>query len=734
MSAGATGGVLAAPGDAEGRRVPAPTRTRARFALMSALLVTACTVSALVLNLLAERFPVRVDVTATREQELSPRTRGVLASLGGDYEVVLAGDWGAIDPRAARRARDVLDLLARGSRRVTTTVIDTTTAAGAETYQRLLARLAERDRAAAERQNGTLGAAIDAARGAAETMAGLAPRFQAVRDAIPAEAAGAKSNRDYFEFQAAQFRVNSGALGEIAEASREAAGKPAGPIGIPDLVQASAPLKKSLSDLESGLRQVASSVRQFAGAESMPAAARSMAGPLAEEVGRLRDAVAIHAEALARLPKLDSVRVARTLQASQAALVVGPPEAGVTAIPFEWLFPPGDAIDAAGESRADMRRRNEELFATALDTLARPVTPIVVLVHSWPPPPLLDRQRGFGSLVERLGLRGIDVVEWAVSERADPPSLRALDPKGERPVVYVTFSADTTGTTVAGQNAAERADKLAAALATLVEQGKPLLLSIIPSVFPTVGSPDRVVAFLPLFGLKADSARPLMRDTLTPAGRAVVPEFQVLANEASPTHPIAGAVRGLRTQLEWPLPLEVLRESEAPRARVWPLFSVTDRDAWAESEWVSLWQWAMSDTRRTAAPPPPVADASRDDVSGPWVVGAAAERDLPGGGGVQRLVVIGSNRWFSDRVTSQRARLVDGRLAGANPGNIELFESAIFWLAGQDDRIGASATARAVPVIRAMGPGTLAALRWLTILGLPALTLAAGLSWRLWRG
>lgn len=708
-----------------------PARTRVRFAATSAVLALATLVSVVLLNALAERFPVRADVTATREQGLSPRTAKLLGGLTGDYEIVVAADWRMIDRRASRRVRDVLDLFTRGSNRVTATIIDVTTAAGSASYQRLLDRLARRDEPKVAAQIATIEAAARAAEHLAEALESLGPRVRGVRELIPPDAVGADANTRFFDEQGARCAAIGSQLRGVASAARLALESPMASLGVPDLDAAAEPLRRDLTNLEAGVRAVGESIRRFADAEAMPEAARDAARPLPAEFRVLRDNAAIHADALTRLGRVDAVRVARALQAAEAALVIGPPEAGVTAIPLAWLFPPGEAIDAAGESLADMRRRNEELFATAIDSLARPVNPIVVLVHGWPHT-LLDRTRAFSSLVERLGLRGIDVVEWPAALTRDPPNLLHLNPRGDRPVVYASFSDDAAKGTTGGTTGAQRAESLGDALARLADDGKPILLSVLPSVMPTQGLADRAVAILPLFGLRADSGRPLLTDGLTPTGRVVIPDHSLLARESD--HPIAGAVRGLLTMFEWPVPLRVLPEAEAPRARVTPLYVLEDKDAWAESEWLGLWTAAAPGTRRGTPATLPVKDSTRDDGAGPWVVAAAAERDRPQGGGTQRLVAVGANTWFTDRVTTQQASRVDGRVAAASPGNIELFEAAVSWLAGQDDRIGASATARAVPLIRPLDPSTRALVRWGVIAGLPVLTLALGVLWRVWRG
>ena len=111
----------------------------------------------------------------------------------------------------------------------------------------------------------------------------------------------------------------------------------------------------------------------------------------------------------------------------------------------------------------------------------------------------------------------------------------------------------------------------------------------------------------------------------------------------------------------------------------------------------------------------------------------AVERELAGLPRPQRLVIVGSNSWYSDHVMGEAAT-VDGRIVPANPGNIELMEASIYWLAGQDDSIAQSATARAVPLIRSLDRGTLRLLRWVAIAGLPGAVLGLGVVWRLTRG
>jgi hypothetical protein len=186
-------------------------------------------------------------------------------------------------------------------------------------------------------------------------------------------------------------------------------------------------------------------------------------------------------------------------------------------------------------------------------------------------------------------------------------------------------------------------------------------------------------------------------------------------------------VRGLRTRFEWPVGLRILEDAH----RVTPLFAVDDKATWGESQWLGYMQVPIGQHHQVPNPPSP--DSPRDDTSGSWVLAAAAERIVPGLDHPQRLVAIGSNIWFVDRIMADLDE-ADGRILPANPGNAELLEAAVYWLAGQDELIAQTPTARAVPLISDLSPGLLLALRLAAIGGLPALVLAFGAAWRVLRG
>jgi hypothetical protein len=192
--------------------------------------------------------------------------------------------------------------------------------------------------------------------------------------------------------------------------------------------------------------------------------------------------------------------------------------------------------------------------------------------------------------------------------------------------------------------------------------------------------------------------------------------------------------------LPWSIPLFEHAVADKARTTFYPVYSVVaSNEVWAESQWLRLWQTPRD--QRMFLTDLPAFDAGRDsrwpegkDTGRPqrWTVAAAAERaEL--GKPVQRALIVGSNGWFVDPITQQQATGPDGRPVPRNPGNMELFEGAVSWLAGQDDLIAQSPSARATAMIREIPAAELTRLRAAMVLGMPLLVLLTGGVYRLTR-
>jgi hypothetical protein len=261
---------------------------------------------------------------------------------------------------------------------------------------------------------------------------------------------------------------------------------------------------------------------------------------------------------------------------------------------------------------------------------------------------------------------------------------------------------------------------LTKALEGLVADGENILLSVTPSLLPRVGEPDPLVAPLASLGLRIDSGRPLVESVSTPAGPRTAASFRLLRAERA--HPIGGAIDGLATVLLWPATMVI--EPVDDTAIFQPVLVVDRSDrVWGESQWPTL---ARGDSIAEF-------DPRVDLAGGPWTVAAAGERWTEGDSSPQRIVVVGSNGWFLDAI-AQQTQEVDGRVVETNPGNLELFDAGVLWLAHEDDLIAPGASRDSGPRVRAIPEGSLRLVWWLCILGPATMTLLLGAFLRIVRG
>lgn len=712
---------------------PTAAGRRTRFGLLTLVMLLAATASAVIAVAIGERTSVRFDATDSGEHRLSPRTSQLLARLSNDYELVLAVNRAEVDPRALQRVRDVADLLGHASPRIKVTNLDTASAAGLTQFDDLIGRLVQRDQAEIGRQVEAVTAAIaeldDESAYFAET---LAPALRRLADAAAPAPDQGPQVREVLANQAAAVAAGARLLAEAAQSAKALLQRPvAGAAKLPATDAAGASLAVNLRKLAADLDHLQSRIiAPIAAAESMPTEAREAARPLSAQLLQRRDRVALLADSMARLKPLDLQRIARVLETSSAVLVIGPAGVGLNAIDTAALFPATEQIDLGTGVRADLRRKAEDLFTTSIGLLEDPRKAIVMLVHA-ETQRILDNPAFFGAIAGRLNLQGIDMVEWPVVLDPRPPSLTAIDPRGDRPVVFVVIATDASKTVSTDPNFAgpSRATTLGQVVDTLVERGEPILLNLRASTLPSFGQPDPMTACLRLFGLQADTARPILAEATQPTGRLVQTDLVVRASEGD--HPVWRAVQGLPTVFPWAI---AIREADPPagsKVTRSTLYEITAPNAWAESQWLGYWQ--VPQAQRGAVIDPPSPDSTRDETHGPWPIVVAATRTAPDFKSPARLLVVGSNTWFFNDYTNAQSQ-VYGRLAPIYPGNAELFEAGVQWLAGKDDLIAQTTTARAIPLIGAIGEGQLSMWRWLVVGGMPLLALACGLAWRILRG
>lgn len=704
-----------APGSQRGRRV--------RFAALSLCIAVSATICLLAIDRIGRETARRIDVTATGEHKVAPRTARVLGLLPAGTELIVALDRRTLPPGAVTVLDDVLGQVDRESDALGVSWIDTGSGAGRAGFEATLAKLAARDadRIESFRSLVTAGsAALDATAAAVEAT--LAPQLESIASLLDAS----DTARAAFEERAALMRVTArDARAAAANAARIASEPGSGP--VPPVDEAWRSLQGPAQNTDTQLDALARELDQYARSTQGTPAARDRAAGVSREAEGLRAALARGIEPLrtSRVPAV--IRVARAIEADRAVLAVGPTAQGIVAMDPDAL------IAAASASAADARRRVEDLAATTLATLLNADPPIVVLVHA-ESPALLARANLYQRLADHLSRRGIDIVVWSLALSPEPPSLRDLDPDRRRPVLYVALSTDSSAQGPGGSvlPGPERAQRLGRAMTDLFRRGESMLISVSPSMAPTTGSPDPTVAFLAEVGISPDTGRPLVHERLTPAGRIVTTPIAAAAREeGSDAHPLSLALRDLPTFMAWPIALEILPERPAD-ASIHAIYEMREPASWRESQWLGLWQVALENQAAVARPPERDARDEPVDPAAPPALVLAVERPSPTDPGrAQRLIVVGTHSygqygWFADPVAHDVQTDIDGRAVPTHPGNLELFDAALAYLSGRDELIAQSPGAQGAPMIRPIDPERLTLIRLALVAGLPISVLLLG--------
>ncbi|MCL4220433.1 MAG: hypothetical protein KJZ65_03590 [Phycisphaerales bacterium] len=698
---------------------------RRPIAWASALIVVAAVLLGVILaNLTGARTRARFDWTSTGQHRLSPRTEQLLDHLDGRYEIVLAIDRAGVDRASYDAVIDLFNNLSRRSEHVGFRTVDVGQAGGRAQFEALVARLRDRDRPVAQQQAALLSISIDRLDRVGARLDDLRVRLESLAGSVSAERNDAAAIRRFLQ----QASSLAGAQGQQTRALASEARAPLQVEGseLPDTPRLRDRLVPEFERLRTQVDTLATQLGRYASTDAMPSESRTASGAMSRELTQMRDELASEADTLRRLEAPSVFRVAAALESGEACIVIGPPGVGLTAIDRTAIFPPVQGLGGAGVAVAgEVARRAEDLVSIALTTLTSPSRPIVVFTHAEIEPFVLTSP-SFEQLIEHARLRGLDVLEWPIISQPQPPGIEAINPDTLRPVVYLAISPNSVVASP-GQDpelsGARRASRLAATLSALIERGEAVLLSVNPSIFPTYGDTDPVAATFAPFGLRALTGSPLVAVRATQRGRE--PGTTLIARGASGEHPLQQALRDLPTMLLWPIALDA---AATPGVEIVELLSAVGNDGlWMESQWLALWQ-----VQSGATSPDVTFDPAHDARRPTYTLAAAAERSIMPGK-KQRVVLVGSNGWALDRVAQPRAA-VDGRLVAVNPGNLELFDACVSWLAGADDEIARGVSASGAPLIRPLDAGALTSLRWLAVGGIPVLVLIAGIVYRVVKG
>ncbi len=704
-------------------------RNRALATCFAGVFVIATGASAFFAGILATEHHTRIDVTSTGAHKLSPRAHRMVDRLEGPTEIVLALDMTRADRRSVDLIVDVLEAYDRSNPLVTARTIDLGSADGLNQTVALIDTLADRERPQIESNLDTLRDAAATLESMSASMSAIAPALEAIANTLDLTTSMGASNKGFFDQRASLMRISARELDSHRRALLDQLDAPTGIGGLPSFATLTAPLGETLGRTMSQLDDLGTQLGAFVQADTIDQSTRNQTRPLLSRIADIRDDASIAHEQVRSMHRIDAQRVGRAIQTGEALLIIGPPEQGVAAVDLSMLLLPAAGIERAGGSAAGIiGPRTQELVASALGQLVVPAQPILVLLHGYKPGELLGSSTYFRRTVRQLAERGIQTVEWAAVEDPEHPDLAAIDPNGQRPVVYMVIAVDSAaGSGDSGLSGAKRATAMAGVVSGLVDRGESVLMSLNPSVFPTFGDPDPMATIAARFGIVPDAGRTILHDQAGALGRIASPITEVVqgGDMDSEPHPITGALHGLNTLLPWAVALDLV-ETETAQARA-IITMPGDDGTWAESRWLRL-RSAPANTRELLRDQPTF-DENTDVRKARWILGAAGEQHL--NGTTQRMIVIGSNGWANDAVAFDAEQLIEGRITRRYPGNAVLLESSIAWLSGMDDLIAPGVDARPIATINPLDPQKLTTLRWILLGGIPGIVLLIGMATRL---
>jgi len=678
-------------------------------------------------NIVAARFAPRFDVTATGEHRLSPRAQAVLSRLPAPARLIVAADFQRVSPEAFRDSNDVLDRFARTGK-FELALIDIGSPAGQRQYQEVLADLIARDQSELQSQAAAIrAAATSASEIATWAQTSLSKTLDDLRAALPSGTSGpVQQARAALEQRAAGARIAGRDLGAALARIEEPLNSKIGDLDLPATDRAGESLRRDIRTGADQISQIVGELRRLSRVSELGDGFTARAASGADAIAKQRDRLSVIAESLSRLPRPGVLRVASALRQSAAAILVPPTGNRLTAIPLDELFPAREIVLSAG-ARADNRRRVEEFLTASIASTLLEKPPIAVFVHA-EERPYVTEAPFLAHLRDGLLMKGIDIAEWSVLLEAEPSGLARLDPSRTRPAVFIILPPDSTTAARPGEQRGgiERSQRLGAAVDKLAAEHQNILLSLNPSIQRTYGDADPFLPVLQRFGIESAAGKPIFTERFDQGKREIETDRTVIAGSAgessqSVINPVFGAIRGLPTYLPWPIGLKAGKDAGVSATSL--LQIPGDENIWGESSWLLIWQTPRA--QRSALAGSPKFDSGKDD-RGPWSVAIASEIPASAASPAQRMLAVGSSGWFFDSLTQPGVQ-IDGRVLAPFPGNQELFDSALYWLAFADELIAQSPQANSIPLIGNIDPARLLWLRLIIILGLPLCVLALGI-------
>lgn len=642
-----------------------------------------------------EAFRMRFDSTKTRAYSLSDQTRRMMEQLEGEWRIVVIVVEGEVDRAAMRQADEVLRRFAQAAPDLTYERIDPSDPDSFDRYEALISHLRGAyavELAAYEQAIAQGRIAFDEwLQFSAAEVGGL----QNLIDRLPANLPATQAllrNVPFISLMAVNGRE---ARQEVERSMLVNEAQP-----LPDYEGARSTLTAYLLQSAQTANEVAAAltalrtlgnvdqeIRQFA----------EQARPRFEQMVRL---LAGAADPLRHLPGLELAVFSRQLRQGETAVIIGPN--GAATIPSGQLFPRANFQQSSeGVVTFDQRFRGEQVVASTIRSMLVGEMPLVVFVHAMPNSMLANRNGRWDLVGVHAQLRAsrFTVREWIIGQ-TERPAIEA-----GRKVVWVVVPTPLVERMTPQPTREESV--LYAEVERLLTAGESVLLSYEPNAMQRLRQPDPWPRLVRPYGVEVQTDRIVYQSLLVEGTtRASRPDHDIL--ETPWDHPIARATDGQRILVGLPVPVQVRADAPADLRASTLVAIAPGPTRWIEPNW----------SERGGIIEPTEGDDRL--FTEPAAIALAVARTHPDPRrGEQRLVVVGSGSWMHSVFADVTQRAGGERMVLVSPGNFELLQASVLWLAGLDDIIAQSPLSRQVARLEGITPA--ARVRWgvLTILVLP---------------
>ncbi len=636
------------------------------------------------------------DTTKSRLWQIDPATRTLVDGLGDGWQITWIAPPTSLDAGVREQLQDVLGSFDRatGEGKALTRRIDPLSTKGAIEYEQWLAGVVARKRPDSAEGLEALTAALVELEEVLPIAAQAATELTTIAKALP------DSTPDHA--QAAQFAGGCRALaaggGVLVEQMRRSVASSSAGI-LPDWIGLARLMAASNRDSAAQLAALNGWLAKCQLADGTPeplrACAQRLRGELSSRARRLLRSV----EALDAIGDDPLAEVSMALAEGGAIVVESP--AAVAVIAEGQLGAGGGDLGAA--IRFDRRFRIEQLVAGGIRSILDAQRPQVVFVHALGKSILAPTPDGSdcAGVADALRTARVAVSEWRVGEQP-------------RPIVGATtawFILPPRDFAIE-QDAAERA--LLEAATALAAEGRPIFLSIGPSLRPLSGRVDPWAELSRRLGASAQTDTVVVEDVPVAQGKTQRRTL-IEPSIAASTNAVVQALGGERIALPVAVPVHAQGVGGASPGET--LLAVESRPGRRlERDWRRREGESRKDAEFSASVP----------------VAVTLERQTPAGQRI-RSIVLGCPTWMLSATADFTRSLGGSREALLTPGNRELAVNGALWLAGLDGRIGPAGSGREAPRIGPIAVRARLELTAMLALAIPVGALGIGGAVLVWR-